>query len=195
MTFRWEADACSAPALKIGIDRPYKSDATWNSSTEGDTAQRRHGLVTHGWHGNAGAMLEHCAALTLPDGTPFSSVIGTYTGDIVASPLQSRTVRFAFEMRLHSPYVHAGPRHRFISPAQDTLARDSTDARHDGTGRSVPRSRRKPFRHSCTRAYRPWRRQMRKAHQWLLPPKVAASRIRPGIARPSFRLELGESLR
>jgi hypothetical protein len=140
MTFRWEADACSAPALKIGIDRPYKSDATWNSSTEGDTAQRRHGLVTHGWHGNAGAMPEHWAALALPDGTPFSSVIGTYTGDIVASPLQSRTVRFAFEMRLRhlSPYVHAGPIHRFISPAQDTVARDTTDARHDGTGPSVP---------------------------------------------------------
>jgi hypothetical protein len=36
------------------------------------------------------AALEHRAALTLPDGTPFSVVIETYTGDILAFPLPSR---------------------------------------------------------------------------------------------------------
>ncbi|HEY4044341.1 MAG TPA: hypothetical protein VGM32_21185, partial [Rhodopila sp.] len=32
------------------------------------------------------AVLEHRAVLTLPDGTPFSEVIETYTGDILAFP-------------------------------------------------------------------------------------------------------------
>jgi chorismate-pyruvate lyase len=36
------------------------------------------------------AVLEHRAALTLPDGTPFSVVVETYTGDILAFPLPSR---------------------------------------------------------------------------------------------------------
>jgi hypothetical protein len=32
------------------------------------------------------AVLEHRAVLTLPDGTPFSEVVETYTGDILAFP-------------------------------------------------------------------------------------------------------------
>jgi chorismate-pyruvate lyase len=31
-------------------------------------------------------VLEHCAVLTLPDGTPFSEVIETYTGNVLAFP-------------------------------------------------------------------------------------------------------------
>ena len=36
------------------------------------------------------AVLEHRAVLTLPDGTPFSEVVETYTGDILAFPIPSR---------------------------------------------------------------------------------------------------------
>jgi hypothetical protein len=32
------------------------------------------------------AVLEHRAVLILPDGTPFSEVVETYTGDILAFP-------------------------------------------------------------------------------------------------------------
>ena len=37
------------------------------------------------------AVLEHRAVLTLPDGTPFSKVVETYTGDILAFPIPSRS--------------------------------------------------------------------------------------------------------
>ena len=36
------------------------------------------------------AVLEHRAVLTLPDGTPFSEVVETYTGNILAFPIPSR---------------------------------------------------------------------------------------------------------
>ena len=36
------------------------------------------------------AVLEHRAVLTLPDGTPFSEVVETYTSDILAFPIPSR---------------------------------------------------------------------------------------------------------
>ena len=37
------------------------------------------------------AVLEHRAVLTLPDGTPFSEVVETYTGNILAFPIPSRS--------------------------------------------------------------------------------------------------------
>jgi hypothetical protein len=33
-------------------------------------------------------VLEHRAVLTLPDGTPFSEVVETYTGNVLAIPMQ-----------------------------------------------------------------------------------------------------------
>jgi hypothetical protein len=35
-------------------------------------------------------VLEHRAVLTLPDGTPFSGVVETYTGEVLAFPKRQR---------------------------------------------------------------------------------------------------------
>jgi chorismate-pyruvate lyase len=54
----WETDSSAAPAVKAGASLTVPA-----------------------------AVLEHRAVLTLPDGTPFSAVVETYTGNVLAFPM------------------------------------------------------------------------------------------------------------
>jgi hypothetical protein len=63
-------------------DRGEVAGGAYNHKTMPDWRVKRHRSTLTSPH----EVLEHRAVLTLPDGTPFSEVVETYTGEVLAFP-------------------------------------------------------------------------------------------------------------